>query len=230
MVDLEPLTEEHLKVIAYIEKHWFKFNGRFPSKEAIFDNFPDFNINEALKHKTFRVALMNRGIDAPVGPLDDGDLARPRGVSREQLAAILTVINFEDKRTRGAKFKELGISSAKWQGWLRQESFKSFLQEMSAANLQDAAYVANEALIKAMDRGDVNAIKFYSEITGKYTQQHPQMQNIKIILARVVESIQRHIKDPQVLAAIGKDFEAIMSGTTEEARQIANAHPVNASG
>jgi hypothetical protein len=223
MLDLEPLTREHLQVIAYIEKHWFKFNGHFPSKEALFDHFPDFDINTALKHKTFRVSLMNRGIDAPVGPLEDELLANPKGVSREQLAAIITVINFEDKRSRLAKFKELGITAAQWQGWLKQESFKTFLQEMSAANLQDAAYVANEALIKAMDRGDVNAIKFYSEITGKYTQQHPQMQNIKIILARVIESIQRHIKDPEVLLAIGRDFEAIMAGTTEEARQIANS-------
>jgi hypothetical protein len=226
---LEPLNKDQLKAIAFVEHYWFKFDGHFPSREAFFNRMPDFDINAALNHKTFRIALINRGIDPPVGPLDDALLNVPQGITKEQLAAIVTVVNFEDKRTRATKFKELGVTPQKWQGWLKIPTFKQFLQELSAANLQDAMYVANEALIKAMDRGDTNAIKFYMEITGKYQAATPQTQNIRLVLARVVEAIQRHVKDPETLRLIGEDFEAILNGTTEEARQVTSSRAPNKS-
>src|SRR5687768_12684446 len=125
---LEPLTPEHVKVIAYIEHHWFRFQGHFPSRERFEDKFPAFDIDQALKHKTFRIALINRGIDPPIGPLDDEHLNVPKGISKEQLAAIVTAVNFEDKRSRATKFKELGITPQQWQGWLKIPAFKEFLQ------------------------------------------------------------------------------------------------------
>jgi|SRR5437660_1403696 len=228
---LAPLTPEHLRVITYIEQYWFKFNGTFPSRESLGSVFPEFDIDSALEHKTFRISLVNRGIDPPIVLQDDSHFEIPIGISREQLAAVLTIINFEDKRSRAAKFKELGVTPQQWQGWLKQPRFKTFLHNLSSANLQDAAYVANEALVRAMDRNDVSAIKFYHEITGRYqpqaqvAQQSQQTQNIRLILARVVEAIQRHVKDTEVLRLIGEDFEAILNGTIEPSRQVA-AEPV----
>lgn len=217
---LEPLSTDQIEVIAYIEKHWFKFNGHFPSYEVFIERFPNFDINDSLNHKTFRLALVNRGIDPPVGPLDYDDLNMPQGITKEQLAAIVTVVNFEDRRSRATKLKELGITPQQWQGWLKQTAFKEFLHELSASNLSDAAYVANDALVRAMDRGDVNAIKYYGEITGRAQRESPQLQNIKIVLARVVESIQKHIKDPELLQAIGEDFERILSGAVTSDREL----------
>ena len=215
-VKLRPLTPEMLSVLGSIEEHWHRYSG-FPSVETIKKKFPKFDINSALKHETFRLALNNRGIEAPAN-LDSP--AAMHGLTQEQVAAITTIINFDDPRPRHVKLRELGIPSAKWQGWLKNAAFKKFLHELSSSRFTDAVYVAHEGLTKAMDRGDTNAIKFYLEATGRYTQQSTSNQNIRVILARVIESIQCHIKDPEVLRAIAADFELIMKGDVPPVEQM----------
>lgn len=219
---LEPLTPEHIKAIAFIESYYYMHDGKFPTRAAFHNQIPSFDINAALQHKTFRISLMNRGIDPPVGPLNDDRLNVPIGLTKEQLAAIVVIVNFEDKRSRTTKLKDLGITPSQWQGWLKQKAFRSFLLELSGANLQYAEYIANEALVRAMDRNDINAVKFYHELNGRYkpASQTPQAQNIRIILARVIEAIQRHISDASILQAIGEDFEAILNDEIEPSRRI----------
>jgi hypothetical protein len=180
------------------------------------DTFPDFDAVAHLRNPTFRTALINRGIKIPVEPGQ-----RIRDLTDEQVAAIATVLNFEDKRSRSAKLKSLGISPVQWMGWMKEPKFKKFLHQLSRENFQDSVHVAHEGMLRAVDRGDTNAIKFYMELTGRYTQSTPSEQNIRIILARVIESIQRHVQDPDILRAIATDFDAIMRGEVPvEKRQI----------
>lgn len=216
---LKPLTSTELKAIQFIESYYHRADGRFPSKVIVESNIVDFDINDALDNATFRLSLTNRGINPPVGPLTNS-IADDPDISPEQLAAILTIINFEDKRTRGTKLRELGLTPSQWQGWLKQDSFRETLIQLSGANFKNAQYIANEALVKAMDRGDVNAIKFYSELTGNYKPATQQVHNIKIILARVVEAIQRHVRDPDTLRRIGEDFELILNDEIGPSRQL----------
>lgn len=201
---LRPLSTEQLEVIAYIEEYWHR-NSRFPPVGQIEKNYPEFDLVNSLTHETFRLALHNRGIKAP----SVGDAV---GLTPEQVAAIVTVINIEDKRPRHVKLKELGITPARWAGWLKQVEFKEFLHDMSQTQFDDVLHIAHEGLLKAVDRGDTNAVKLYMELTGRHTPVTETQQNLKLILARVVESIQRHVKDPVLLQAIANDFELIMRG------------------
>lgn len=194
-----------MRVINFIEGQWHRTQS-FPPKEKFATLFPDFDLNKALNHPTFRTALDNRGIKHSWNAADDA------GLTTEQQAAILTLSNFEDKRSRTKKLADLGISPTKWNGWLKNKAFREFLQEQFAFNFDGAKYIAKESLVKAMERQDVNAIKFYMEVTGEYSQQTPQIHNVRLILARVIESIQRHVSDPEILRAISQDFEVIMRG------------------
>lgn len=213
---LKPLTPEMLEVIAYIEHHWYK-HEQFPPVGFIKKHFAEFNLDAALAHETFVLALVNRGITVPKVGKD----TIPIDLTPEQIAAILTVLDFDDRRSRTAKLKALDIPPTKWAGWLKDKNFTNFLQQISTTRFQDSVHVAHEGLFKAMDRGDTNAIKFYMEATGRYTANTATSQNIRLILARVVESIQRHIKDPAVLRAISNDFDEIMrGGTTEEVKEL----------
>lgn len=214
---MDPLTPIQLEVITYIEQYWYQKES-FPSVDGLRGRFPGFNIEENLKHETFRLALYNRGIEAPVGLNNEGKF--PDELSTEQLAAINSILNFEDKRSRAAKLKELGINPSQWTGWMKNPVFKNFLQEMSAVNLNDSVHIAHEGLMKSVDKGDTNAIKFYMELTGRHTQGDVNQQNIKVVLARVIESIQRHVQDPHLLRAIAADFEVIMSGGVVDTNSV----------
>ncbi len=206
-----PLTAIQQRVISWIYERWLGGYG-FPSKSQFRNAWPEFDLNESLQHDIFLKALYNRGIKPP-NVLEEG-------LTNEQVAAIATICNFADRRSRTAKLKSLGISVTKWQGWLKDKAFREYLHTFSAANFEDNVHVAHEGLLNAVDRGSVDAIKFYMEITGRYTQGSQETQNIKIVLARVIESIQRHVKDPEILRSIATDFESIMSGGNPQPAQL----------
>lgn len=204
------MSPEQMKVLTFIEQ-WWHINESFPPVGTFSKQFPDFDINESLRHEGFRLALSNRGIHAPAQVNMPGQTI-PNALTPEQLAAITVMVNYADTRPRGTKLKELGISTTKWAGWMKNPVFKEYLQGLTAANFQDAMYIANEGLMKAIDRGDTNAVKFYMEITGRYTQDTPALQNVKLVVAKLVEAVQRHVKDPELLRSIGQDFDALLKG------------------
>lgn len=205
-------------MINKIEEFWHRHEV-FP--DGNFFKRADFDIAENLKHETFHLALVKRGIKVPV-VADRSVEVMPDGLTPEQVAAITTVVNFEDRRPRSVKLREMGISPTQWGGWLKQKDFKDFLHQMTTTHLQDVLHVANEGLLSAVDRGDTNAIKFYYEVTGRHTQESGSMQNLKVVVAKLIESVQRNVKDPDVLRAISTDFEIILSGGTpaQPVRQI----------
>lgn len=213
---MERLSVEQIQVLTWIEEWWHR-KGNFPSVGAITSKWPDFDISAALNHETFRLGLMNRGIDAPVGIS-----GVPAGLSKEQVAAIIAVVSFDDKRSVAAKLKDMGISITKWNGWLKNPYFKDYLQDLSTANFQDAVHQAHDGLLQAVSRGDTHAIKFYFEVTGRHTQDTPQLQNIRLVVARLIESIQRHVTDPAALRAINADFELVLrgDGLPEQPKQL----------
>lgn len=190
-----------MKVLVWIEQYHLRV-GEFPNRELLSRQFPDFDLEANLKNEVFLNALKNRGIKLPSS--DDN-------LSNEQVAAIAAVANFvADGRSLRAKLKDLGISPTKWQGWMRQKEFKTFLHDLTGNNFKDSLHVAQEGLLRSVERGNTDAIKFYLEATGQY--QSPETQNIKIILSRIMEAITINVKDPDVVRAIAADFERIMTG------------------
>lgn len=207
-MEVKPLTAQQLQVINYAEQHW-NTHKEFPSVGLLKTRFGDrYNLEKDLKHPTFKLALDNRGIIIP----DPKSNNFPNELTSEQVAAIATVLDFNDKRSRRAKLQALGIPTQRWQGWLKNPVFKKYLHSLAAENFDDSIDIAQEGLVTGLQRGDVNAIKLYLEVTGRYGQESSNLSNIKIVLARVIESIQRHVKDPDTIRSIAQDFEIIMQG------------------
>jgi hypothetical protein len=218
-----PLTANELTLIGYIEQRWHA-TGKFPRAEVLKEKF-DTDIKALLADKeTFRLALVNRGIKYPNYDLIDLQLD---GLSNEQVAAIITMVNWDDKRPRATKLKEMGITVVKWNGWMKEAAFVAYLQDLSSRHFQDALDKAQEGLMRSVERGDTNAIKLYMELTGRYSPgsagQGATADNVRVILQRVVEVIQRHVKDPEILKLIGLDFEKVMNGEKLEERKVIDA-------
>lgn len=203
-----PLTPVELDVISWIEHFCFNSKGQLPSDDLVKAEFPGFNYKEAKSDPTFATALINRGITAPT--------RHSSGLSNQQVAAVLTVANFADRRAFTTKLNKLGITAAQWKGWLNNPKFKAFLNEATARDLEDSLNVVHDGLLKASDKGDVNAIKFYMELTGRHKPENQTVINLQVYLSRIVESIQRHVSGlpdgQKVISAIAKDFETILKG------------------
>lgn len=198
-----PLTVKQLEVINWIEEWWLR-KHEFPPVESLSEFFPDFDLVSSLKNEIFLVSLSNRGIKLPK---DNDDR-----LNNEQLAAIAVISNFRDTRSPTAKLRSIGVSWTKWQGWMRQKYFKEYLQDLCGTNFNDAMDVVQRGILGAVERGNIDAAKFYLEVTGRYTPQSTELGNIKMVLSRILEVIQIHVKDEAVLRSIASDFDRVLQG------------------
>jgi len=198
-----PLRVLDLKVLSWIEQYWYKKDS-FPPVGLLRDNWPDFDLKAALKNEVFMRSLYNRGISPPQ-PEDTG-------LDEAQMAAILAISDFRDKRSFQAKLNNMGVSITQWNGWMRETKFRSFFQELCGTNFQDALDVVQRGILGAVEKGNVEASKFYLEITGRYTPQTQELGNVKLVLSKILEVIRIHVKDDDTLRKIATDFEVVLQG------------------
>lgn len=200
-----PLSMLELQVINWVEQYWNE-HGKFPPVGTIRSRFPDGP--DVLERESVRVAMANRGISVPIGD------EFPTELTQEQLACVSVILDWSDRRSHSAKLKSMGVTATKWAGWMKNSIFRDYVHSLSTRNLEDALHVAHEGLVNATSKGSVEAIKYYMELTGRYTADSGQMANFKVMVQRMVESIQRHVKDQDVIRLIAADFEVIMRGDT----------------
>lgn len=195
--EIERMNATEMRALSEIEQYWLK-HGKWPKRIST----EGFNLEESLQKESFIRGLFNRGITPPQnlnGNLDDA-----------QLAAIMIVADYNDRRSLTAKLKSIGVSSQTWQGWMQDKNFKEFLHNLTSKNFDAALHVAQEGLLASVERGDVAAIKYWHELTGRAVS--PEVQNARVLVSRIVQVIQTHVKDEATLMAIAKDFERVMRG------------------
>lgn len=193
---VDRMNAVEMRGLAYIEKFWIQ-HGKFPKTIPV----DGFNLQEAMEKESFIRGLFNRGITPPDHSKD---------LSDSQMAAILIVADHHDRRSITAKLKSIGISSQTWQGWMQDKNFKEYLHHLTSKNFDAALHVAQQGLLASVEKGDVNAIKYWHELTGRAVS--PEVQNARILISRIVQVIQTHVKDEAILMAIARDFERVMKG------------------
>lgn len=221
-MSLGTLTNKQHDLLNFIEQVWY-LNGALPTKEVTVGrgicSGPLYE--ESLKNETFRTAMDSRGIS--VRSLDDAD----NGVlTEEQLAAANTMLDLRDNRSQKKKLSDLGIPTQKWEAWLRDAAFQAYLRQRAENILGDNLHESHLALVDRVRSGDINAIRYYNEITGRYTPRSDSQIDVNLILLRVLETIQRHVKDPATLEAIGNDLASLTGTVTPVGTSLVSAaHP-----
>lgn len=217
--NLQPLTSEQLDMVAYFEEHWFRYHA-LPLEQDIKARY-SASVEDLLKNPTFQLSLQNRGIPLPSG---EGN-SLPTGFSREQIAAITRFLDIHDKRSLQTKLKEIGVTTTQWNGWMRSKKFKDYVLDASTEDFETNLHEAQLGLRQAMDRGEVAAIKFYYELTKRYNANEGNIGNLKVVLAQIIETVQRHVTDPETLEAISRDFEVILGAGGTKPIQIIEHQP-----
>ena len=190
-------------MMAYIE-HEYTSYGTLPSPEDIGSllRCTVESVQKTLATAAFQKRMVARGI--PTGPANF--------LTQEQVACVNVLLDFSDPRTQNQKLKALGISSQQFMGWSANKQFSQYYRRRSE-NLLDEVGVAtgHTALLKATEKGNVQAIKLMYEITGRTTTS--ENLNVEYFLQRVIEVIQIHVKNPETLGAIAQDFAKLLGET-----------------
>lgn len=216
--------------VNFVEQWWHshdKINEKIPNNETIRSGLARQNnkVNERpvadpdktegywdqgkvgrfLQSRSINEALERRGII-----LADLSLLRP-----EQLAAANAVLDFSDHRSQKAKLNELGISTTQYNGWLKLGAFQRYVKQRAEALLGDVQHEAHSALLKNVQRGDLNSIKLYYELTGRWSSKTVGDLNVEFLIIKVIEAVQKHVKDPAEIQAVAGELNSLLNGVNQ---------------
>jgi len=203
LAELLPKSREEKKIQAtadfngFIETYVNQI-GSLPSIDRVKNEFPELTLKQieadlkiaAVKLKAKGYALTNKDYLSP-----------------EQLAVANSILNLADKRSLTKKLQDFQVSPAKYANWKKNPSFNAYLRERSEQLLGDSIADVHLALIDSATSGDVQAIKLLYEVTGRHTQNSKQEINVQQMLVGVIEAIQVHVRDPDILRAIANDIQ-----------------------
>lgn len=230
------LSHDEYELLTFIEQSWLR-SGAIPSLEKCVEvGFSDKVYKKCFKDPAFVELAEERGITltkkvagalVPVGQT----LPANAVLSAEQLAVANSMLDLQDTRSQKKKLQDLDVSTAKYNSWLRDPAFQSYLRERSESLLGDALPEAHMAMLDRVRAGDVNALKFYYEMTGRYVPASTKGTNIDVmaLMTSVVEVIQRHVHDPHIQVAISDDLLALAraNAMAQGVSQVAGAPTVN---
>lgn len=202
------LSPEQVQLVAFKEQRFWE-SGSSPSDEivALALSFPLEKVRK-LQDETVRRILLDRGIESG---FDVEKVFLPI-----QIAAVNMMCNAYDKRSMRQKADELGIKIQTWNAWMRQPSFRKYVSVRTEELLKGLDVVADVSLAQLVEERDLSAIKFYKELQGIYNPRIQVDFNLDSVLARVVDIITRHVKDPIALNAIADEIQVVLTGKAIE--------------
>lgn len=152
----------------------------------------------------FKTALSYRGIEWNM----------ENGLTLEQQSVILKLQDFTDRRSLGAKLKELGVPMARYQAWLKHPLFRQAINNNAEMVLQEAIAPALTQLAGKAAAGEDRAIDKVLEISGRWNPNAQAAEDAKVVVMTLLEAIIKHVPDPDVRKAIMSEV-SLAAGTLE---------------
>jgi hypothetical protein len=196
------LTDVELDLVFYIER-FHSSTGNVPSNNDIrarFSNVSDQDIAEFKNNPLVIRSMGARGIPFP----DPGEQ-----FSQRQMAAAATMLAYTDRRSDEKKLRDIGVTPREWAGWLQDEKFASYLRDRSEKMAEHSIHEAHLGLIKGVRSGNTASIKLFLEMQGRYNPEQENQINVRLLLHKFIEVIQKHVRDPLVLHNIARELSAI---------------------
>lgn len=202
--DFSPAMFRH--IVAAIDR-LYRRNGVIPTPAEVardWDGFKVKVVQKAFATEELKAALRIRGVE----------MDAKAGLTDEQLYALTILQDPTDRRTTSAKLKEVGISMAKYQAWMRNPVFSGYLNTQAEHNIGDAVQMALNRLVGNAEAGDQRAIEKLLEISGRWNPQQQELQNARTVVLTFMEVIQAEIEDKALLARINERVRGKLDALT----------------
>lgn len=208
------MNEDDYSFLNFCEQ-WYYTCGKLPTlQQSMSVGHNKSTWNRCLKLPIFNKALEGRGI-TPFSSFDsDGNV--PATLSSEQLNAASVMLDIRDGRPQKKKLTDLGIATQKWDTWLRDPIFQQYVMTRAEHLLGSNGHEAHTALLERVRAGELGAIKYFNEITGRYIPERTKGVDVQSIILRVIEIIQIHVADPTTQSKIADSLLEIVKETSAQ--------------
>ena len=129
------------------------------------------------------------------------------GLSVEQIGLLTILTNPTDGRTLKGKLKAAGVSYPVYQAWLKHPKFQEVFRSWASNALMDAIPAAEIQLAAAMGNGDLGALKFGMEVTGRHDPASKKQIDAQKLVGVILEVLEEKIKDTELLRSIGNQIQ-----------------------
>lgn len=201
------LTPKENELIKYYELQWL-LSMRVPTVDEVAKYIKQSltSTNYYLQRPPVIKALEQRGIPFRQHTQEE--------LTSTQIAAASVMMNFADTRSANEKLDELGILPATYYAWLNDPKFNHLVDTMSQRNLGNIKPTAIAEYTKKIQEGDKTTILHYMDNTGVVkSNDAPQSEQL---IRMLIEIIQKHVKDPELIMAIAQDIKLASANRTLE--------------
>jgi len=194
-----------LEVVLYVERV-HSTTGALPDTNAIieylnFKGIPGVEPSEveSLKTNPLFIASMNsRGLN-----LED------HIITPKQMAAAAIMLNLTDRRSDEKKLRDIGVTTEEYSNWMLNTTFAKYMADRSENLVANSVHEAHMGLMRGVRQGNTASIKLYYEMTGRYNPNEENNVNIRMLIGRVLEAIQLHVRDPDTLNRLAVSLSQI---------------------
>lgn len=156
-------------------------------------------ISSVLSSEEYRDAMLARGIR----------VGKSRGLLPEQAYALEILTDPSRTGTFQNKLKTAGITYTKWRSWLKDPTFSAAFNAITENAILEHQGDVNTALINKALSGDMRAIEYYNQFSGRFDPNRIQVTNLQAIISGLIEIIVRHVSDEKVLLAISDEIDRL---------------------
>jgi hypothetical protein len=97
-------------------------------------------------------------------------------------------------------------------GWMRQKQFAKAMSSKSKDNLEKYLPMADQALGQLVQAGDMKAITFLNQLTGRFDANKAGSIDIFSVMMQVQDVILRHVREPEIKRNIARELIALANG------------------
>lgn len=153
----------------------------------------------------FQRALSDRGIKTTQNP----------NLTLRQETFLQAYLNPLNLHTPQVLAKRMKITLNEVDGWMRQKEFAAAMAAKSEDNLKKFLPMADAALGQKVQEGDMKAITFLNQLTGRFDPNAKANLDVPALLMQVQDIILRHVLDPAVKRNIARELIALASGQSQ---------------
>ena len=205
------------EIITYMETVFWETSA-YPEKKVVAARFHLSMREVNLALNLTEAALTNRGLPSP---LPKNRLQTLEGrLDPTFVLACNAITNSVDKRSTAAKLKAIGVTPQQWQGFLANKAYFKYFSERMDDVFGKTEQAAKAALMKNVESGDLQSVKFYYELTNKYRPSETTALNLTLIISQLMEILAGYVTQ-DVLEAIATKFDSAITANSTTTLEFA---------
>jgi hypothetical protein len=159
---------------------------------------PIATVEKITRSTNFQQALILRGVTSPA----DGIL------TGEQLRGLAALSDVTTHLSLESRLKRADIPKYKWDAWMNNTVFRAAHDKIAHDIFVAAQSSIDTQVVSGALSGKLEFIKYYNEITGRYSPGRRAHADVQSILNDIIEIVTRNVKDPKALQAISAELSA----------------------